>query len=103
MGVEDLIRALAAVGVEPGAVAAEPGDGRADRVWCVRPVAADDAHDGDEVGEDGSWEIFWSEGGERWAWTRFDEESTACFALFGRLVWSRVLRGALVPARPPAR
>ena len=51
----------------------------ADRAWCVRAVA-----DGD-----GTWEVFWCERGGRFEWTRFDDESAACFSLFGRLVWRR--------------
>jgi hypothetical protein len=40
--------------------------------------------------EDGTWEVFWCEAGGRFEWTRFDDESAACFSLFGRLVWARL-------------
>ena len=52
----------------------------ADRAWCVRAVPE----------EDGSWEVFWCERGGRFEWTRFDDESAACFSLFGRLVWAQL-------------
>jgi hypothetical protein len=73
----ELARWLAAAGVvsPPVSVGAE-----ADRAWCVRAVPE----------EDGIWEVFWCEQGGRFEWTRFDDESAACFSLFGRLVWARL-------------
>lgn len=68
---------LAAAGVADAAVSV---DAEAERAWCVRAVA-----DGD-----GTWEVFWCERGGRFEWTRFDDESAACFSLFGRLVWARL-------------
>jgi hypothetical protein len=68
---------LVAAGVADAAVSV---GAEADRAWCVRAVA-----DGD-----GTWEVFWCERGGRFEWTRFDDESAACFSLFGRLVWARL-------------
>ena len=68
---------LAAAGVADAPVSV---GGEADRAWCVRAV----------VDGDGTWEVFWCERGGRFEWTRFDDESAACFSLFGRLVWARL-------------
>ena len=94
MQVDALLGWLAAAGVPEGSVRLGADDD-VDRVWCVRAVGAPDGAGGTVPG----WEIFWCEGGERFAWTWFDEEATACFALFGRLVWTRLARGALGPHR----
>lgn len=65
---------LATLGVPGGLV----GIGtETDRTWCVRPVPDDEG-----------WEVFWCERGGRYEWTRFDDESAACFHLVGRLVWA---------------
>ncbi|PVZ14935.1 hypothetical protein [Actinomycetospora cinnamomea] len=77
---------LAAAGVPDAAVSV---GAEADRAWCVRAVP--DGPDGT-----GEWEVFWCDGGGRFEWTRFDDESAACFSLFGRLVWAR-LAGAGQP------
>ena len=61
-----------------------------DRAWCVRPVPDDD---GQVAGDGAGWEVFWSEAGGRFEWTRFDDEDAACFYLFGRLLWTEALRG----------
>jgi hypothetical protein len=77
---------LAAAGVADAAVSV---GAEADRAWCVRAVpGGGDGEDGED-GE-GSWEVFWCDGGGRFEWTRFDDESAACFSLFGRLVWARL-------------
>ena len=70
---------LAAAGVAGAAVSV---GAEVERAWCVRPVP------GVDETEDGSWEVFWCERGGRFEWTRFDDESAACFSLFGRLVWA---------------
>jgi hypothetical protein len=74
---EELARWLAAAGVTSAAVSA---GAEADEAWCIRAVPEDD----------GTWEVFWCERGGRFEWTRFDDESAACFSLFGRLVWARL-------------
>ena len=71
---------LAAAGVADAAVSV---GAEADRAWCVRAVPG-----GGDGG--GDWEVFWCDGGGRFEWTRFDDESAACFSLFGRLVWARL-------------
>jgi hypothetical protein len=38
--------------------------------------------------------VFWCDDGGRFEWTRFDDESAACFSLFGRLVWARLAGSA---------
>lgn len=71
---------LATFGVPDGLVAV---GAETDRTWCVRPVPE----------ADGGWEVFWCEHGGRYEWTRFDDESAACFHVFGRLVWARAAGG----------
>lgn len=46
-------------------------------------------------GPDGGWEVFWREQGNRYDWARFDDETVACYYLFGRLTWAQVVRGAV--------
>ena len=113
MGLDALVRWLDAAGVPAGTVVVgdEPSDGQEGGVWRIRAVPPEESvspeesvppeesvlPDGSEAGPSGGgWEVFWSEGGRRRAWTRFDDESTACFALFGRLAWVRLARGGLV-------
>lgn len=92
MGVDALPGWLAAAGVPAGTVRLGPDAGPADAVWCLRPAP-------DPEAGGAGWELFWSERGERYAWTWFDDEATACFALFGRLAWARLVQGALGPTR----
>ena len=73
----ELLGWLAAAGVPDAAVGV---GAEVDRAWCVRAVPDDPA----------GWEVFWCEDGGRFEWTRFDDESAACFSLFGRLVWARL-------------
>jgi hypothetical protein len=85
---------LAAAGLEEGSVVI---GAEVERRWCVCEVRT-----GDEPGGGSrAWDVFWCEDGARFEWTRFDDESTACFALFGRLAWTQVARGALVPRSGP--
>jgi hypothetical protein len=79
---EELARWLAAAGVTSAAVSV---GAEAERAWCVRATPG-----ADDEAEDGTWEVFWCESGGRFEWTRFDDESAACFSLFGRLVWARL-------------
>lgn len=86
MGTDVLAAWLEALGLPPGTVLVARGPGGvpedAERVWCVVP------------GPEG-WDVYWAEQGQRWSWTRFDEESSACFHVFGRLAWAQLMRGAL--------
>jgi hypothetical protein len=97
VGLDALVRWLDAAGVPAGTVVVgdEPAGGEEGGVWRIRTVPPGEQ----EAEQDGGgWEVFWAEGGRRHAWTRFDDESTACFALFGRLTWVRLARGGLVRA-----
>jgi hypothetical protein len=94
VGVDVLPGWLEALGLPPPTVlvtvARDDGalpDG-ADRIWCV-------------VSGPEGWDVYWAEGGTRLSWTRFDEESSACLHLFGRLAWTQMMRGALGPSRNP--
>jgi hypothetical protein len=79
---EELARWLTAAGVATAPVSVGT---EADRAWCVRATPGTDGG-----ADEGTWEVFWCEGGGRFEWTRFDDESAACFSLFGRLVWARL-------------
>ncbi len=104
MGLDALVRWLDAAGVPAGTVVVGDEPAAGDRgtdggVWRIRAVRPGETGPGEDADQDGGgWEVFWGEGGRRHAWTRFDDESTACYALFGRLVWVRLARGALVRA-----
>ncbi|WP_345196556.1 hypothetical protein [Actinomycetospora corticicola] len=82
MGVDALPGWIEALGLAPGTVVVGT-PGRVDRVWVVHP------------GPERTWEVYWFEGGERYSWTRFEEESAACFHVFGRLAWTQMMRGSL--------
>lgn len=89
MNAESILEWLRAVGV-PGEVVSVGVE--VDNTWCL-------LRDPDP-GVDG-WEVFWREQGNRYDWARFTNEQVACHYLFGRLVWSQVVRGAVgvLPAR----
>jgi len=88
MNAESVQGWLLAVGVpaEVVSVGAE-----ADNAWCL-------------VADGEGFEVFWREQGNRYDWARFTSEDVACHYLFGRLVWSQVVRGAvgLLPQPAPA-
>ena len=86
MRARELLDWLAAAGVADAAISV---GAEADRAWCVRAVPGG-GDGGDGEGGEGGWEVFWCDGGGRFEWTRFDDESAACFSLFGRLVWARL-------------
>ena len=94
-GVEEGVRAeelagwLAVIGVDEATVAGVRLGAESDGSWCVRAVP--DGPETDESEEE-PWEIFWCEQGGRYEWMRFPDEATACFALFGRLVWAHAVR-----------
>ena len=91
MGIDELGRWLTAAGVDAGSVRLGIAPDPDAASWCVRAATGPDGTPG--------WEVFWAEDGARYAWTWFDDEATACFALFGRLAWTRLVRGALGPTR----
>jgi hypothetical protein len=93
VGIDVLPGWLEALGLPPPTVLVTArGDSAlpegADRIWCV-------------VSGPEGWDVYWAEDGGRWSWTRFDEESSACLHLFGRLAWTQMMRGALAPGRTP--
>lgn len=77
---EALEGCLATVGIPAAllSVGAERDD-----AWCVLR------------GEQGAWDVFWREQGNRYDWVSFEDEATACHYLLGRLVWAQTVRGAV--------
>ncbi|GGS25231.1 MULTISPECIES: hypothetical protein [Actinokineospora] len=81
MNAESIAEWLRAVGVPEQVVSI---GAEVDNTWCLLRDPAGDA-----------WEVFWREQGNRYDWARFSSEQVACHYLFGRLVWSQVVRGAV--------
>lgn len=92
MNTETVAGWLEVLGVPAGVVSV--GE-EADDAWCLLP---DRVGTGEEARVE--WEVFWREQGNRYDWARFTDERVACFYLYGRLAWSQVARGALVPDAP---
>ncbi|HET9137788.1 hypothetical protein [Actinophytocola sp.] len=80
MNLAELGDALERIGVSPQVVAL---GGHAEYCWCV------------EQAEDGAWEVFWRERGNKNNLVRLPTEETACFQLLGRLTYSQLLAGAI--------
>lgn len=59
--------------------------GHADYSWCI------------EHSDDGEWEVYWYERGNKNGLVRLATESDACFQLLGRLAFSQLLAGAIGP------
>jgi hypothetical protein len=55
----------------------------AEYAWCV------------EQADDGAWEVFWMERGNKNNLVRLPDEDTACLYLLGRLTYSQLLAGAI--------
>jgi hypothetical protein len=55
--------------------------GHAQFCWCVEQV------------EDGSWEVYWLERGDKGDLERFANENQACTYMLGRLAYTQVLAG----------
>lgn len=90
---EELPGWLAVLGVDEATRTGVRVGEEAERSWCLRPVEGDPDADHDADHDDGpAWEVFWTEQGGRYEWVRFADEATACFALFGRLVWAHAVR-----------
>lgn len=80
MNLTELAQALRMIGVDETLVVL---GGHADLAWCV------------ELAEDGIWEVFWSERGNKNDLVRFETESSACTLLLGRLAYSQLVAGAI--------
>ncbi|GAA3017478.1 hypothetical protein [Actinokineospora globicatena] len=81
MNIETIAGLLAAIGIPAEFVSI--GE-ESDNAWCL-------LHHPDQ----GSWEVFWREQGNRYDWANFTNEQVACHYLFGRLTWSQVVRGVV--------
>lgn len=75
---EELKSAIAEIGISDRLVAVE---GYAEYAWCV------------VEGEDGAWEVFWGERGNKGDLETFSSEHQACSYLLGRLTYSQILAG----------
>ena len=80
MNVVELADALGRIGISPEVVAL---GGHAEYCWCV------------EQAQDGAWEVFWQERGNKNNLVRLATEEEACFQLLGRLTYSQLLAGAI--------
>ncbi|MGH3878649.1 MAG: hypothetical protein ACRDSK_16580 [Actinophytocola sp.] len=80
MNLAELARALEMIGIAPELVAL---GGWAEQSWCV------------EQAEDGAWEVYWRERGNKLELSRVDTEAQACHLLLGRLTYSQLLAGVL--------
>lgn len=78
MNREELKAAVAEIGISDRMVAVK---GYAEYAWCV--VEADD----------GAWEVFWGERGNKVELERLSSEHQACNYLLGRLTYSQILAG----------
>ncbi|QUQ69780.1 hypothetical protein [Kutzneria sp. CA-103260] len=78
MNIEELESAVAAIGIPARMVAA---GGHAQFSWSV------------EQAEDGAWEVYWLERGDKNDLERFADENQACTYLLGRLTYSQILAG----------
>jgi hypothetical protein len=76
----ELADALGRIGISPEVVAL---GGHAEYCWCV------------EQAEDGAWEVFWRERGNKNNLVRLPTEEAACLQLLGRLTYSQLLAGAI--------
>jgi hypothetical protein len=76
----ELADALERIGISPEVVAL---GGHAEYCWCV------------EQAEDGAWEVFWRERGNKNNLVRLATEDAACFQLLGRLTYSQLLAGTI--------
>ncbi len=82
MNLTELRRILARIGISEEVLAL---GGHADYSWCI------------EQSDDGAWEVFWYERGNKNGLVRLRTESDACFQLLGRLAFSQLLAGTIGP------
>jgi hypothetical protein len=80
MTVAELARALEQIGIAPQVYAL---GGFAEESWCL------------EQADDGKWEVYWRERGNKVELARVDTETQACHLLLGRLTYSQLLAGVL--------
>ncbi|AYE97036.1 hypothetical protein C0J29_21830 [Mycobacterium paragordonae] len=83
MNLDELARVLDAIGISSQVLAL---GGHADYSWCV------------ERAQDGAWEVYWSERGNKNGLVRLPTETDACYQLLGRLAYSQLLAGAIRPS-----
>ena len=79
MNTDELASAIKRIGIPERMVVA---GGFAEYAWCV---------DRDE--EDGAWEVYYLERGDKNYLQRFDDEDQACCYMLGRLTYSQILAG----------
>jgi hypothetical protein len=77
----ELANALDQIGISRQVLAL---GGHAEYSWCV------------EQTEDGAWEVYWQERGNKNNLVRLPSEDAACLLLLGRLTYSQLLAGAIV-------
>ncbi len=80
MNLAELADALDRIGISREVLAL---GGHAEYAWCVEPA------------EDGAWEVYWQERGNKNNLVRLPTEDAACLLLLGRLTYSQLLAGAV--------
>ena len=80
MNLRELADALILIGIRSDFLAL---GGSAEMAWCVKQA------------DDGAWEIYWLERGNKHELSRLQTESQACFYLLGRLTYSQLLAGVI--------
>lgn len=82
MNLAELANALGRIGIQPELYVL---GGYAEQAWCVEQSA-----------EDGAWEVYWRERGNKLELARLATEEQACNQLLGRLTYSQLLAGVLM-------
>ena len=80
MNLAELADSLHLIGIRPEVLAL---GSHAEYAWCV------------EQADDGAWEVFWQERGDKNNLVRLATEEAACYFLLGRLTYSQLLAGAV--------
>ena len=80
MNLNELANALELIGIRSEVVAL---GNHTEMRWCV------------EQADDGVWEVYWRERGNKIELVRVANESAACTQLLGRLAYSQLLAGAI--------
>lgn len=79
MNAEELTSAIERIGIPDRMVVVR---GFAEFAWCV-----------EQDKEDGVWEVYYLERGQKNNLQRFDNEDQACCYMLGRLTYSQILAG----------